>query len=59
MYKKHNACIIISYTKLVEERQLLFFIVSHHSRSIQNVALLNIMDQKHTSIIIMYLLSME
>ena len=32
-----NTCIIISYEK-VEQRQLLFFIVAHHSRSNQNVA---------------------
>ena len=44
--KKHNTCIIISYTK-VEQRQL-FSIVAHRSRSIQNVTLLNITDQIHT-----------
>ena len=58
IYKKHKKCIVISHTKL-EQRQLLFFIVTHHSRSIKKLALLNIMDQKHTIIIIMYLLSME
>ena len=51
MYKKHNTCIIFSCTK-VEQRQL-FFIVAHErhdSRSIQNVALLNIMDEMHTGL---------
>ena len=57
MYKKHNKCITI-YTK-VQQRQTLFFIVKHHSKLLQNVALLNIIDQKHTIIMIMYLLSME
>ena len=41
--QKHLKSIIILHTK-VEQKQLLFFIVAHHSRLIQNVALLNIKE---------------